>query len=122
MGLAEPRALRLALQAAKGLRTPGPGQGGTALAPKSNADDRPFDEAWAVDHGLAQRSTSLLEAREDGQDHRDARDEPDGCAAAENWLPEGMAAPAVCRPVGRCLARCIADKLCGLKKRNHQSG
>lgn len=139
IGLADPRALRLALDSADVYERLGTPEGELALAecvvylavaPKSNAVYKAFNEAKAfvkkdgtrpVPMHLRNAPTKLMKELDYGKGYRYAHDEADGFAAGENYLPEGMAAPDFYRPVERGLEIRIADKLRDLKKRNHQS-
>ncbi len=139
IGLADPRALRMALDAADVYERLGTPEGELALAecvvylavaPKSNAVYKAFNEAKAfvkkdgtrpVPMHLRNAPTKLMKELDYGKGYRYAHDEADGFAAGENYLPEGMAAPDFYRPVERGLEIRIADKLRELKKRNHQS-
>ena len=138
IGLADPRALRLALDAADVYERLGSPEGELALAecviylavaPKSNAVYRAFKEAkaWVKKDGtrpvpmhLRNAPTKLMKELDYGKGYRYAHDEEGGFAAGENYLPEGMAEPGFYRPVDRGLELRIADKLRELKKRNDQ--
>ncbi|MDZ4239809.1 MAG: replication-associated recombination protein A, partial [Hydrogenophaga sp.] len=138
IGLADPRALRLALDAAEVYERLGTPEGELALAecvvylavaPKSNAVYKAFKEAQAfvkkdgtrpVPMHLRNAPTRLMKQLDYGKGYRYAHDEADGFAAGENYLPEGMAAPGFYRPVERGLEIRIADKLRELKKLNNQ--
>ncbi|MEO7400251.1 MAG: recombination factor protein RarA, partial [Polaromonas sp.] len=138
IGLADPRALRLALDAAEVYQRLGSPEGELALAqcvvylavaPKSNAVYKAFNEAKAfikkdgtrpVPMHLRNAPTRLMKELDYGKDYRYAHDEEDGFAAGENYFPEGMAAPGFYRPVNRGLEIRIADKLNDLKSRNNQ--
>jgi len=138
IGLADPRALRLALDAADVYERLGSPEGELALAecviylavaPKSNAVYRAFKEAkaWVKKDGtrpvpmhLRNAPTQLMKDLDHGKGYRYAHDEEGGFAAGENYLPEGMTEPAFYRPVDRGLELRIADKLRELKKRNDQ--
>jgi putative ATPase len=140
IGLADPRALRMALDAADVYERLGTPEGELALAecvvylavaPKSNAVYTAFNEAKAfvkkdgtrpVPMHLRNAPTKLMKDLDYGKGYRYAHDETDGFAAGENYLPEGMAPPGFYRPVERGLEIRIADKLRDLKNRNHQSG
>ncbi|HEY9095668.1 MAG TPA: replication-associated recombination protein A [Hydrogenophaga sp.] len=140
IGLADPRALRLALDAADVYERLGSPEGELALAecvvylavaPKSNAVYKAFNEVKAfvkkdgtrpVPMHLRNAPTQLMKSLDYGKDYRYAHDEADGFAAGENYMPEGVVAPPFYRPVERGLEIRIADKLRELKKRNHQSG
>jgi putative ATPase len=138
IGLADPRALRLALDAAEVYERLGSPEGELALAecvvylavaPKSNAIYRAFKEAKAlvkkdgtrpVPMHLRNAPTQLMKDLDYGKDYRYAHDEEGGFAAGERYLPDGMADPVFYRPVERGLEIRIADKLRELKRLNHQ--
>jgi putative ATPase len=138
IGLADPRALRLALDAAEVYERLGSPEGELALAecviylavaPKSNAVYNAFNEAKAlikndgtrpVPLHLRNAPTKLMKDLDYGRDYRYAHDEEGGFAAGENYFPEGMAPPEFYRPVERGLEIRIADKLRELKKLNDQ--
>ena len=139
IGLADPRALRLALDSAEVYERLGTPEGELALAecvvylavaPKSNAVYKAFNEAKAfvkqdgtrpVPMHLRNAPTKLMKELDYGKGYRYAHDEADGFAAGERYLPEGMAAPGFYRPVQRGLEIKIADKLQALKARNEQA-
>jgi putative ATPase len=138
IGLADPRALRLALDAAEVYERLGSPEGELALAecvvylavaPKSNAVYKAFNEAKAfvrkdgtrpVPMHLRNAPTQLMKQLDYGKGYRYAHDEEGGFAAGERYLPDGMADPGFYRPVERGLEVRIADKLRELKKRNDQ--
>ena len=138
IGLADPRALRMALDAAEVYERLGSPEGELALAqcvvylavaPKSNALYKAFNEAKAfvkqdgtrpVPLHLRNAPTKLMKQLDYGKNYRYAHDEEGGFAAGENYFPEGMAAPGFYRPVNRGLEIKIADKLNALKAKNHQ--
>jgi len=138
IGLADPRALRLALDAAEVYERLGSPEGELALAqcvvylavaPKSNAVYQAFNEAKAfirqdgtrpVPLHLRNAPTKLMKQLDYGKNYRYAHDEEGGFAAGEDYFPEGMAAPSFYRPVNRGLEIRIADKLNELKAKNHQ--
>lgn len=138
IGLADPRALRLALDAAETYERLGSPEGELALAecvvylavaPKSNAVYNAFNEAKAfvkkdgtrpVPMHLRNAPTQLMKELDYGKGYRYAHDEDGAFAAGENYLPEGMAAPGFYRPVERGLEIRIADKLRELKSLNDQ--
>ncbi|WP_395056572.1 replication-associated recombination protein A [Polaromonas sp.] len=138
IGLADPRALRLALDAAEVYERLGSPEGELALAqcvvylavaPKSNAVYKAFNEARAfvkkdatrpVPLHLRNAPTQLMKALDYGKNYRYAHDEEDGFAAGESYLPEGMAEPGFYRPVHRGLEIRIAEKLKDLKSKNDQ--
>ena len=134
IGLADPRALTIALNAADVYERLGSPEGELALAecviylavaPKSNAVYKAFNEAKAlikkggtlpVPMHLRNAPTKLMKELDYGKNYRYAHDEEDGFAAGENYFPEGMAAPGFYRPVNRGLEIKIAEKLFLLKK------
>ena len=138
IGLADPRALRLALDAAEVYDRLGSPEGELALAecviylavaPKSNAVYKAFNAAKAfiksdgtrpVPLHLRNAPTKLMKELDYGKNYRYAHDEEGGFAAGENYLPEGMAEPGFYKPVDRGLEIRIADKLRELKTKNHQ--
>ena len=138
IGLADPRALRLALDAAEVYERLGSPEGELALAecvvylamaPKSNAVYKAYNEARAfvkkdgtrpVPMHLRNAPTQLMKDLDYGKNYRYAHDEEGGFAAGERYLPDGMAAPEFYRPVERGLEIRIADKLRELKALNHQ--
>ena len=138
IGLADPRALRMALDAAEVYERLGSPEGELALAqcviylavaPKSNAVYKAFNEAKAfirqdgtrpVPLHLRNAPTRLMKQLDYGKNYRYAHDEEDGFAAGENYFPDGMAAPGFYRPVKRGLEIKIADKLNELKLKNNQ--
>jgi putative ATPase len=138
IGLADPRALRLALDASEVYERLGSPEGELALAecviylavaPKSNAVYKAFNEAKAfvkqdgtrpVPMHLRNAPTKLMKELDYGKGYRYAHDEAGGFAAGERYLPQGMAAPDFYRPVQRGLEIRIADKLEELKRLNNQ--
>ena len=136
IGLADPRALRLALDAAEVYERLGSPEGELALAqcvvylavaPKSNAVYKAFKEAKAfvkkdgtrpVPLHLRNAPTQLMKDLDYGAQYRYAHDEADAFAAGENYLPDGMADPGFYRPVPRGLELRIAEKLAELRQRN----
>ncbi|MGC4366399.1 replication-associated recombination protein A [Hydrogenophaga sp. R2] len=138
IGLADPRALRLALDAAEVYERLGSPEGELALAecvvylavaPKSNAVYKAYNEARAfvkkdgtrpVPMHLRNAPTQLMKDLDYGRGYRYAHDEEGGFAAGENYLPEGMAPPGFYRPVERGLEIRIADKLRELQRLNNQ--
>ena len=138
IGLADPRALRIALDAAEAYERLGSPEGELALAqcvvymavaPKSNAVYNAFNEVKAfikqdgtrpVPLHLRNAVTQLLKTLDYGRNYRYAHNEEDGFAAGENYLPEGMEPAAWYRPVNRGLEIKISDKLSELKRKNHQ--
>jgi putative ATPase len=140
IGLADPRALRLALDAAEVYERLGTPEGELALAecvvylaiaPKSNAVYKAFNEAKAfvkndstrpVPMHLRNAPTKLMKQLDYGKGYRYAHDEAGGFAAGERYLPDGMAEPGFYRPVERGLEIKIAEKLRGLRAQNQAAG
>ncbi len=138
IGLADPRALQLALAAADTYERLGTPEGELALAecviylavaPKSNAVYKAFNEAKAlvkkdgtrpVPMHLRNAPTQLMKDLDYGKNYRYAHDEEGGFAAGERYWPDGMTPPSFYRPVERGLEIRIADKLRELKRLNDQ--
>ncbi len=138
IGLADPRALRLALDAADVFERLGSPEGELALAecvvylavaPKSNATYKAFNEAKAyvkkdgtrpVPLHLRNAPTKLMKSLDYGKDYRYAHDEEGGFAAGERYLPDGMPDIEFYRPVERGLEIRIAEKLRDLKAQNQK--
>ena len=136
IGLADPRALRMALDAAEVYERLGSPEGELALAqcavylavaPKSNAvyvaykAARTFvkqDGTRPVPMHLRNAPTALMKTLEHGKGYRYAHDEAGGFAAGERYLPDGMDAPGFYQPVERGLEIRIADKLRELRDLN----
>ena len=138
IGLADPRALRLALDAAEVYERLGTPEGELALAecvvylavaPKSNAVYKAFNEAKsfvkkdgtrAVPLHLRNAPTQLMKTLDYGKNYRYAHDEAGGFAAGERYWPDDMTAPGFYRPVERGLEIRIAERLRELKRLNNQ--
>jgi putative ATPase len=136
IGLADPRALRLALDAAETYERLGTPEGELALAecvvylamaPKSNAVYNAFNEVKAfiksdgtrpVPMHLRNAPTKLMKDLDYGKDYRYAHDEEDAFAAGETYMPDGMAPQTFYRPVERGLEIKIREKLAALRERN----
>ncbi len=136
IGLADPRALRLALDAAEVYERLGSPEGELALAeavvylamaPKSNAVYRAWNEVRdfvrrdgtrPVPLRLRNAPTRLMKDLDYGRGYRYAHDEPDGVAAGERYLPDGMPDVEFYRPVARGLEIRIAERLAELRARN----
>ena len=137
IGLADPRALRMALDAAEVYERLGSPEGELALAqcavylavaPKSNAVYVAYKAARAfvkqdgtrpVPMHLRNAPTALMKTLEHGKGYRYAHDEAGGFAAGECYLPDGMDAPGFYQPVERGLEIRIADKLRELRDLNN---
>ena len=140
IGLADPRALRMALDAAEVYERLGSPEGELALAecvvylavaPKSNAVYKAYNEVKAfvkkdgtrpVPMHLRNAPTQLMKDLNYGKGYRYAHDEEGGFAAGETYLPEGMHNAGFYRPVERGLEIKIAEKLRYLREKNKQTG
>jgi putative ATPase len=140
VGLADPRALRLALDAAETYERLGSPEGELALAEavlymavaaKSNAVYNAYNAARAfvsadgtrpVPLHIRNAPTRLMKDLGYGKDYRYAHDEADAFAAGENYLPEGMPEVSWYRPTERGLEGKIKEKLDELRKRNSEAG
>ncbi len=138
IGLADPRALRLALDAAEVYERLGTPEGELALAecvvylavaPKSNAVYKAYNEARAfvkkdgtrpVPMHLRNAPTKLMKELDYGKNYRYAHDEEGGFAAGERYLPDGMPDTAFYRPVERGLEIRIAEKMRTLQALNQK--
>lgn len=139
IGLADPRALRLALDAAEVYERLGSPEGELALAecvvylavaPKSNAVYKAFNEVKAfvkadgsrpVPLHLRNAPTALMKQLDYGRDYRYAHDEPGGFAAGERYLPEGLEDRRWYEPVDRGLEIRIGERLAQLRALNNQN-
>jgi len=133
IGLADPRALRLALDACEAYERLGSPEGELALAQavvylacaaKSNAlyvaynAARAFvgqDESRPVPVHLRNAPTRLMKELGYGRAYRYAHDEPEAYAAGENYFPEGMPPTRWYDPTDRGLEARIAEKLAYLR-------
>ena len=140
IGLADPRALRLALDATEVYERLGSPEGELALAecvvylaiaPKSNAVYKAYNQAkaWVKKDGtrpvpmhLRNAPTQLMKTLDYGKGYRYAHNEEGAFAAGERYLPEGMAAPHFYQPVERGLEIKIAEKMRQLNELNTQAG
>ncbi len=138
IGLADPRALRLALDASVVFERLGSPEGELALAQcvvylamaaKSNAVYKAYNDAKAVVKREGTRAVpmhlrnapiQLMKDLQYGQGYRYAHDEPDGFAAGVSYWPDGMPAQEFYQPVERGLEIRIAEKLRDLKNRNRR--
>ena len=136
IGLADPRALRLALDATEVFERLGSPEGELALAqcvvylamaPKSNAVYQAYNAVRSlikqegtrpVPMHLRNAPTALMKDLQYGRGYRYAHDEPDGFAAGEQYLPDGLEAAIFYQPVERGLEIKIGEKLRTLKERN----
>ena len=139
IGLADPRALRLALDAAEVYERLGSPEGELALAecvvylaiaPKSNAVYKAYnhvrkliksDGTRPVPMHLRNAPTQLMKDLDYGKAYRYAHDEPDAFAAGENYWPDGMKPPVLYEPVERGMEIKIAEKMRLLRDKNIQA-
>ena len=136
IGLADPRALRLALDAVETYERLGTPEGELALAEaviymacaaKSNAVYVAYGKARAfiaedgsrpVPLHIRNAPTRLMKDLGYGKGYRYAHDEDDAYAAGERYLPEGMPEVSFYVPTERGLEAKIAEKLAALRKRD----
>ncbi len=140
IGLADPRAMQIANDAALTYERLGSPEGELALgqaviylavAAKSNAGYNAYNAARAfvaqdpsreVPVHLRNAPTRLMKELGYGHEYRYAHDEPNAYAAGETYLPEDMAEPRWYCPVPRGLEAKIAEKLVFLRKLDEESG
>jgi putative ATPase len=140
IGLADPRAMQIANDAAQTYERLGSPEGELALAQavlylacaaKSNAGYMAYNEARAfvkkhptseVPVHLRNAPTKLMKELGYGREYRYAHDEPHAYAAGETYMPEGMDEPAFYQPVIRGLEIKIADKLAFLHNLDVEAG
>ena len=140
IGLADPRAMQIANDAALTYERLGSPEGELALgqaviylavAAKSNAGYNAYNQARAfvkqdksreVPVHLRNAPTKLMKELGYGHEYRYAHDEPNAYAAGETYLPEGMQEPAWYQPVPRGLEVRIGEKLALLKKWDDEAG
>ena len=140
IGLADPRAIQMANDAASTYERLGSPEGELALgqaviylavAAKSNAGYNAYNRARAfvkqdksreVPVHLRNAPTKLMKELGYGHEYRYAHDEPNGYAAGETYLPDGIAAPEWYQPVPRGLEIKIAEKLALLRKWDEEAG
>jgi putative ATPase len=134
IGLADPRAMQIANDAAATFERLGSPEGELALgqavlylamAAKSNAGYNAFNQAMAfvrqdksreVPVHLRNAPTKLMKELGYGHAYRYAHDEPHAYAAGETYLPDGMPEPHWYQPVPRGLEIKIAEKMAFLRK------
>jgi putative ATPase len=133
IGLADPRAMQIANDAAATFERLGSPEGELAIAqaviylamaPKSNAGYKAYNQAKAfiksdrsreVPNHLRNAPTKLMKELGHGRQYRYAHDEPEAYAAGERYLPDDMPEPHWYEPVPRGLESKIADKLAHLR-------
>ncbi len=140
IGLADPRAMQIANDAASTYERLGSPEGELALgqaviylavAAKSNAGYKAYNKARAfvkqdksreVPIHLRNAPTKLMKELGYGHEYRYAHDEPNAYVAGESYLPEGMTEPGWYQPVSRGLEIRIAEKLGQLKQWDIEAG
>ncbi len=140
IGLADPRAMQIANDAALTYERLGSPEGELALgqaviylavAAKSNAGYNAYNQAKAfvkqdksreVPVHLRNAPTKLMKELGYGHEYRYAHDEPNAYAAGETYLPEGIDEPSWYQPVPRGLEVKIGEKLALLKKWDEEAG
>ncbi len=140
IGLADPRALRLCLDAAETYERLGSPEGELtlaqavvylAIAPKSNAVYTAYKAARALVKQDASRPvplhlrnapTRLMKDLGYGHEYRYAHDFPGGFVPGEQYLPDGLEAQRFYEPVPRGLEIRIGDRLAELRRLNAEAG
>lgn len=140
IGLADPRAMQIANDAALTYERLGSPEGELALgqaviylavAAKSNAGYNAYNQARAfvkqdksrdVPVHLRNAPTKLMKELGHGHAYRYAHDEPHAYAAGETYLPEGMQEPVWYQPVPRGLESKIGEKLAFLRRLDDEAG
>ena len=140
IGLADPRAMQIANDAALTFERLGSPEGELALgqaviylaiAAKSNAGYNAYNQARAfvqqdksreVPVHLRNAPTKLMRELGYGHEYRYAHDEPNAYAAGETYLPDGIDEPRWYQPVPRGLEIKIAEKLALLRKWDGKTG
>jgi len=139
IGLADPRALRLALDACETYERLGTPEGELALAEaavylacaaKSNALYKAYNRARAfvsedgsrpVPVHLRNAPTKLMKELGYGREYRYAHDEPEAYAAGEDYFPEGMVDVMFYDPTVRGLEAKIGERLTRLRELDRQA-
>ena len=139
IGLADPRAMQIANDAALTYERLGSPEGELALAqavlylavaPKSNAGYMAYNHAVAyiksdssrtVPIHLRNAPTKLMKELGHGRAYRYAHDEPEAYAAGESYLPDGMREPGWYAPTPRGLEGKISEKLAHLRALDAQA-
>ncbi len=140
IGLADPRAMQLANDAAETYERLGSPEGELALAQaviylavaaKSNAGYNAYNAARAfvkqdasrpVPIHLRNAPTKLMKELGHGHAYRYAHDEPEAYAAGETYLPDGMREPGWYEPTPRGLEGQIGQKLAHLRELDRKAG
>ncbi|MBZ4200612.1 MAG: replication-associated recombination protein A [Methylotenera sp.] len=139
IGLADPRAQSMCLDACQIFERLGSPEGELALAnaviylavaPKSNAAYQAYNQAKAfVANGdsspvplhLRNAPTKLMKELDYGKAYRYAHNEPDAYAAGVDYFPDGMSAPQFYIPTPRGLEGKITEKLAHLRELDKKS-
>ena len=139
IGLADPRALRMALDACETYERLGSPEGELALAeavlylavaPKSNAAYIAYnsarglirdDKSRLVPEHLRNAPTKLMKELGYGREYRYAHDEPDAYAAGENYFPDDMKQPVFYEPTSFGLEGKIKERLDHLRELDRQA-
>ena len=139
IGLADPRALRLALDACETYERLGTPEGELALAEaaiylacaaKSNALYNAYNQARAfvsedgsrpVPVHLRNAPTRLMKELGYGREYRYAHDEPEAYAAGEDYLPDGLRDVRFYAPTPRGLEGKIRERLAHLRELDRQA-
>jgi len=134
IGLADPRAIQLTMDAAQTYERLGSPEGELALAqailylacaPKSNAGYVAYNAARAfiaqdgsreVPLHLRNAPTKLMKQLDYGKGYRYAHNEEEGYAAGENYFPDDMPAVSFYQPTDHGLEAKIAEKLAHLRE------
>ena len=134
IGLADPRAIQLTMDAAQTYERLGSPEGELALAqavlylacaPKSNAGYVAYNaaRAWVANDGsrevplhLRNAPTKLMKQLDYGKGYRYAHDEAGGYAAGEDYFPDGMPKVSFYQPTEHGLEAKIAEKLAHLRE------
>jgi putative ATPase len=140
IGLADPRAMQIANDAATTFERLGSPEGELALgqaviylaiAAKSNAGYNAYNQARAfvktdksreVPVHLRNAPTKLMKELGYGHEYRYAHDEPNAYAAGETYFPDDMREPGWYQPVPRGLESKIAEKLAFLRQLDVDAG
>jgi putative ATPase len=140
IGLADPRALEVAINATEVYERLGTPEGELALAEcviylavaaKSNAVYNAYNRARAfiaedgtrpVPLHIRNAPTKLMKNLGYGKDYRYAHDEEEGYAAGESYLPDGMQPPGWYQPTDRGLEAKIREKLAHLRSLDDKAG
>lgn len=139
IGIADPRAQTMALEACQIYERLGSPEGELALsnaviycavAAKSNAAYMAYNQAKAfvaadksrpVPLHLRNAPTKLMKALDYGKEYRYAHNEPDAYAAGESYLPDEMQAVRFYEPTPRGLEGKISEKLAHLRTLDQQA-